>query len=234
MGIFIAWQYYLESHIPPTPTPSSPPSVSPSPTPPKKWIPPPPLMRLSIWSRAQYRFSIVLIIAFLCWSAFLSWSFWVQLYYQDYVGLSPILTVVRLLPMFVTGVICNIVIAVVIGRVPVVYIVGTSPPPLSPSSTPTQLIPPFLVMGTTLTGTASLLFALISPSSPYWSFGFPASIVGVFGADFVFASGTLFVAKVALPHEQSVGGALFQTMTQVTKLSPSVFRVRVVLTYGIR
>lgn len=133
MGIFIAWQYYLELHIPPTPTPSSPPSVSPSPTPPKKWIPPPPLMRLSIWSRAQYRFSIVLIIAFLCWSAFLSWSFWVQLYYQDYVGLSPILTVVRLLPMFVTGVICNIVIAVVIGRVPVVYIVGTSPPPLSPS-----------------------------------------------------------------------------------------------------
>jgi len=96
--------------------------------------------------------------------------------------------------MFVTGVICNIVIAVVIGRVPIVYIV---------------------VMGTALTGTASLLFALISPSSPYWSFGFPASIVGVFGADFVFASGTLFVAKVALPHEQSVGGALFQTMTQI-------------------
>ena len=70
-------------------------------------------------------------------------------------------------------------------------------------------------MGTTLTGTASLLFALINPSSSYWAFGFPAAVVGVFGADFVFASGTLFVAKVALPHEQSVGGALFQTMTQV-------------------
>ena len=39
--------------------------------------------------------------------------------------------------------------------------------------------------------------------------------MSVFGADFVFASGTLFVAKVSLPHEQSLAGALFQTMTQV-------------------
>jgi len=35
------------------------------------------------------------------------------------------------------------------------------------------------------------------------------------GADFVFSAGTLFIAKFALPHEQSVAGALFNTMTQV-------------------
>lgn len=40
-------------------------------------------------------------------------------------------------------------------------------------------------------------------------------MLSVFGADFVFASGTLFVAKVAEGHEQSVAGALFQTMTQL-------------------
>ncbi len=45
--------------------------------------------------------------------------------------------------------------------------------------------------------------------------GFPAAIISVFGADFVFASGSLFVAKVCLPHEQSVGGALFHTLTQL-------------------
>ncbi|KAJ6468232.1 hypothetical protein C8R45DRAFT_792875, partial [Mycena sanguinolenta] len=45
--------------------------------------------------------------------------------------------------------------------------------------------------------------------------GFVAPIVSVFGADFVFASGTLFVAKVALPHEQSLAGGLFQTLTQL-------------------
>ena len=72
-------------------------------------------------------------------------------------------------------------------------------------------------MGMALTGVSNLLFAVINPHAVYWAFGFPAAILSVFGADFVFAAGTLFVAKVCLPHEQSVGGALFQTMTQVSR-----------------
>lgn len=35
------------------------------------------------------------------------------------------------------------------------------------------------------------------------------------GADFTFASGTMFISKVSLPSEQSVAGALFQAMTQI-------------------
>lgn len=69
--------------------------------------------------------------------------------------------------------------------------------------------------GTTITSIASLLFALIVPSAPYWAFGFPAAVTSVVGADFVFAAGTIFIAKVSLPHEQSVAGGVFQTMTQV-------------------
>ena len=71
------------------------------------------------------------------------------------------------------------------------------------------------MIGTLLTGVSSLLFALIDPAAPYWAFGFPAAILTVVGADFVFATGTLFTAKVCLPHEQSLGGALFQTLTQI-------------------
>jgi len=63
------------------------------------------------------------------------------------------------------------------------------------------------VFGTIFTGSAGLLFALINPSSTYWAFGFPAAVISVFGADFVFAAGTIFVAKVALPHEQSLAGS---------------------------
>ena len=89
------------------------------------------------------------------------------------------------------------------------------PPPLP--STPSNRPParPPAVVGTLFTSFANVFFALIDPSAPYWAFGFPAAIFSVFGADFVFAAGTLFIAKVALPHEQSVAGALFQTMTQV-------------------
>ncbi len=66
-----------------------------------------------------------------------------------------------------------------------------------------------------MTGIAGLLFAVIDPSASYWAYGFPSAIVSVFGADFVFPSGTLFVAKVSLPHEQSLAGGMFQTLTQV-------------------
>ena len=73
----------------------------------------------------------------------------------------------------------------------------------------------YIASGTALTALANVLFAVIIPSAPYWAFGFPAAIVSVVGGDFSFSAGTLFVAKVCLPHEQSVGGALFQTLSQV-------------------
>ena len=71
------------------------------------------------------------------------------------------------------------------------------------------------MIGTSFTAVANLLFALIDINAPYWAFGFPAAIVSVFGADFVTAAGSLFVAKVNPPEEQSVAGALLQTMSQV-------------------
>ncbi|KAF9077673.1 hypothetical protein BDP27DRAFT_1441720 [Rhodocollybia butyracea] len=73
----------------------------------------------------------------------------------------------------------------------------------------------FAACGTALTACAALLLALINPNAVYWAFGFPSAIIAVVGADFVFACGTMYVAKKCLPHEQSVGGAVFQTMTQL-------------------
>jgi MFS family permease len=70
-------------------------------------------------------------------------------------------------------------------------------------------------IGTLLTGIAILLFAIIDPDVTYWAYGFPSAMIIVLGADFVFASGTLFVAKITPHHEQSVAGAVFQAMTQI-------------------
>lgn len=179
LAAYIWWEHFLERKLD---------AHSPA------WWTPPPVMRVSLWGRARGKLAVTLVLALLEYSAFMSFGFWIQLYYQNYQGLNPVLTMVRLLPMFVTGVICNVIVALFVGRVPLVFLVA---------------------IGTTLTATANLLFAVIDTHSPYWAFGFPAAIVSVFGADFVFASGTLFVAKVCLPHEQSVGGALFQTMTQL-------------------
>ncbi|GBE78863.1 efflux transporter [Sparassis crispa] len=181
LGVYVGWQYYLER-------------VQDDPNAPRSWLTPPPLLRITLFSRGNGKLAAILAIAFLEYCGFMAFPFWLQLYYQDYIGLNPILTMVRLLPMFITGVLCNVAVALVVGFVPVVYLI---------------------VLGTTLTGVANVLFAVIDPAATYWAFGFPATVLIVFGADFVFPSGTLFVARVCLPHEQSVGGALFQTLTQL-------------------
>jgi len=71
-----------------------------------------------------------------------------------------------------------------------------------------------------MTGLAPLLFVVIDPTATYWAYGFPTAIAAVFGADFIFASGSLFVAKVARPDEQSVAGGLFNTLAQVCEPFP--------------
>ncbi|KAJ7266396.1 MFS general substrate transporter [Mycena haematopus] len=154
----------------------------------------PPLMKLTLWKRAKGRFAVIQVIAFLEWSAFISWYFWVQVYYEDFLKLSPVHSAVRLLPMTVAGLSCNVVVAIVIGRIPFWALIA---------------------VGTCFTGIGALLFAIIHPASPYWAYGFPSPIVSVFGADFVFAGGTIFVAKISLPEEQSLAGGLFQTLTQL-------------------
>ncbi|KAG8697785.1 hypothetical protein FRC08_006326 [Ceratobasidium sp. 394] len=72
-----------------------------------------------------------------------------------------------------------------------------------------------IAFGCFFTSLASLLFAVIVPDATYWAFGFPAAAIVVLGADFMFATGSLFVAKLALPHEQSVAGGIFNTVNQL-------------------
>ncbi|KAF8731224.1 hypothetical protein AX14_005036 [Amanita brunnescens Koide BX004] len=179
--LFLLWQRYLE-RIQDSPNARY-----------SKWTPPP-LMKLSLFSRGNGRFTVIMIIALLTWCTFLSWNVFATLYYQNYMNLKPIATMLRFIPMFVTGVLLNITVVLVVHRIPVVWLLG---------------------LGTFFTGCGSLFFAVIIPSSPYWAFGFPSAICAVFGADFVFASGTMFVSKIVKPHEQSLSGALFQTMTQI-------------------
>ena len=151
-------------------------------------------MKPSMWTRAHGRFAVMQTIACINWAAFTIWVVWVELYYQTYLNLTPIHTMLRLLPMFASGFVANSIIALTIGRVDVVYFAAT---------------------GTLMTACADLLFAVIDPGAPYWAFGFPAACLIVLGVDFTFAPGTLFIAKISLPHEQSVAGALFQAMTRI-------------------
>ncbi|TCD70857.1 hypothetical protein EIP91_001165 [Steccherinum ochraceum] len=177
--LFLAWQYYLER-----------PEV-------RKnysiWTPPP-LMKLSLWKRGKGRFAAIQLVIFCLMAGFQSWILWIVLYYQNYERLNPVLTMIRMIPMFPAGVICNIIIALVVAHVDGMHLIA---------------------FGCTCSSVAGILLAVINPNAPYWAFGFPSSILIVIGADFVFAGGTLFVAKLSLPHEQSLAGGLYQTMAML-------------------
>ncbi|KAK4701741.1 hypothetical protein P7C70_g4486, partial [Phenoliferia sp. Uapishka_3] len=155
------------------------------------------------------RFAAVQLIAFFGWSAFSS--------YQDFEGLKPILTTIRFLPSPITGLFLNLLVALIAHLVPA------------------QVM---LILGGLGTGLAPLLFALQRVGVPYWEFQFPAMILIVFGADFIFATGIMYVnfifatgimfpssflrlgslryvSKIAGSGEQALAGGVFNMLTQV-------------------
>lgn len=73
-----------------------------------------PLLRFSLFKRPY--FTMVQLIAALGWSCFASQQFFTTLFYQDYLYLTPILATIRYLPMSITGLCLNFLVAVVASR----------------------------------------------------------------------------------------------------------------------
>ncbi|GAA5940651.1 hypothetical protein JCM3775_004752 [Rhodotorula graminis] len=151
-----------------------------------------PLMHTAIWFKG--RFAVVQLIGALGWSGFASFMFFASLAFQDYMRLEPILATVRFLPSSVTGFILNVVVAVLASRVPAQILIA---------------------IGALGTGLAPLLFAVQDYADPYWQWQFPAMILSVFGADFIFACGILYVSQVAGPGHQALAGSIFNMSTQI-------------------
>ncbi|KAJ7119219.1 hypothetical protein C8R43DRAFT_1152408 [Mycena crocata] len=146
---------------------------------------PPPLLHPALFARARGRVGAVFGVALLQFAASMVWNFWVQLYYQVYIGYSPVRTVVRLTPMFVTALVCNVVVALIVGVALLIIAI-------------------FILSFAAGSIIAPLLFALIRPSAAYWAFGFPAAVCSVVGADFLFSVGMLFVPNAVGEVEQSL------------------------------
>lgn len=73
-----------------------------------------------------------------------------------------------------------------------------------------------LTFGTTSVSLSSLLFAIPIPiHTIYWAYAFPAMVLSVCGADTLFPTLTLFVAKSLPPEDQALGGALINMVGQI-------------------
>lgn len=73
LALFVAWQHYLEKiHAERAEWAA------------QAWWTPPPLMKLSIWTRMKGRMAVMLWIAFLEWCSFFSWILWVQVRHSNF------------------------------------------------------------------------------------------------------------------------------------------------------
>ncbi|KAF8314445.1 MFS general substrate transporter [Clavulina sp. PMI_390] len=153
-----------------------------------------PLLKLSIFKRGEWALSAMLGIALFVWAGFTGWIFFAVLYYQSYLGLAPVPQMLRLLPTTGAGLFANISVAILVGRVHGLFLV---------------------MAGCILTSLAPLLFAVIDVDETFWTYGFFSAILCVFGSDYIFVSGTLLMAKVSRPEEQSLSGGLFIIVTQI-------------------
>ncbi|TXT04304.1 hypothetical protein VHUM_04191 [Vanrija humicola] len=154
----------------------------------------PPLLRLALFTRARGRLGAYYFVGFVAWTGFASISYHVNLYYQQVKLTGPLGAVVRFLPVPISGIICNIIVAKVIHRVPLQFLV---------------------CFGVFCTGLSATFLAVSGRDTNYWTFPFNAMYLVVIGADFLVPTGSIFVSLMALPHEQSVAGALFQTLLQL-------------------
>lgn len=65
LALFILWQWYLER-------------VQLNPNAPYSALTPPPLMKLSLWTRGNGKFAAMMVIVLFTWCSFLAWNFWAQ------------------------------------------------------------------------------------------------------------------------------------------------------------
>lgn len=136
-----------------------------------------PLVPMSIWKDRNFSLSLgVLMLGFM---AFIPASFFISLFFQDVWHMSALMVAVHLLPMAISGIIVNIVAALILHRVSnkLLMYIGTGS---------------YLV--------ACVLLGLNRVSDSYWAFCFPAFCIIVLGADLQYVKHGLLVLTLFRPY----------------------------------
>ncbi|CZR60320.1 related to transporter (major facilitator superfamily) [Phialocephala subalpina] len=151
-----------------------------------------PLMPLATWR--DRNFSLINIIVLLGFMSFSTSAFWLSLYMQDVLRFSALQVAIHLLPQAIGGILVNIVAGLVLHRVDNKLLTG---------------IGALSYLGSVL------LLANIKEGSSYWAFIFPSLILSVIGADLQFNVANMYVMSSLPPHQQSLAGGIFNTVTKI-------------------
>ena len=151
-----------------------------------------PLVPMGIWK--DRNFSLNLAILMLGFMAFTPASFFIALYFQDVWHMSALQVAVHLLPMAISGMLVNVVAALILHRIS------------------NKLL---MYVGTAAYTIAFLLLSFHRVDSSYWAFCFPAFCIMVIGADLEFNVANMYVMSSIPAHQQSVAGGIFQTVAKL-------------------
>lgn len=154
----------------------------------------PPLSRLVIFSRRQWKVTAILVVSFFAYVPIAGWMYLTTIWFQNYKQESALMNAVHILPAPVVGVIACVLV-----------------PLLAP-----KIRAPYLLMfGGFSTAAANWLLAIRPEGEVYWAHEFLSCVFNPFGADFTVGIGSVLISNLVSEDEQSLAGALFQTALQI-------------------
>lgn len=127
--------------------------------------------------------------------SFTSCLFWLSLYLQQILRLSPLKTAIHLIPQAISALVVNVLAAFALSRID------------------NRLL---LMIGTISYVASAALYATMSSTSSYWAFIFPGLIISVIGADLQYNVSNMYVLGSLPKALQSTAGGLFNTVLQLS------------------
>ncbi|KAI4728787.1 MFS general substrate transporter [Aureobasidium sp. EXF-10728] len=152
----------------------------------------PALIPNALWRDASFT-SICVMITFAS-AAINSMELYSSLFFQQVQGVSAIGASLRILPALVMAVVANIACGYFVNRMPVMWVV---------------------VVSCALSAVSPLLMALLRPEWSYWNMAFIAQVLQPLSTDVLFTIGILVISAVFPPRTQALGGAVFNTCSQL-------------------
>nr|XP_019013447.1 uncharacterized protein I206_01514 [Kwoniella pini CBS 10737]OCF52228.1 hypothetical protein I206_01514 [Kwoniella pini CBS 10737] len=153
-----------------------------------------PLMRLGLWTRAKGKLAALYFTTFIASMGFIVTLYNATLFFQEIQNVGSVGTMLRFLPIEISGIIASILITLLIHRIP------------------SHLL---LIFALLACGFGNLCFALSKQNTNYWKLPFHGMWLIVFGADFFLPTGLILVSSYSLSDEYSVASGLFSTIQRL-------------------
>ncbi|KAK7684960.1 hypothetical protein QCA50_011795 [Cerrena zonata] len=148
---------------------------------------------MSLWTQRGAKMGPVFILVIFGWWGFNTLAYYVPLYYQQVLLLSPIQTSVRLVPLGVAGLVTNLLTE---------YLVAIFP---------SQIL---IIVGLLCTTPSSIIFALINVHASYWSMAFIVMCT-LPVMDIAYTIGNMQVCSTFDGNSQALSGSIFSIATRL-------------------